>query len=306
MKQKYTWKKLIVVGIVFCFLLCIFSMPFQKYHKYGYQFEEVQSKTKLVNEQTTAIDCVFLGDSQGWSTYSPIQLYKEHGFTSLNLCTPGQFMYDTYVLLKNTYKKQKPKLVVIDANMMFSFLNPLKFILMENFPIFHYHNIDTNKISEEYFARKGFNEYEGVVGYAGSLDYMESGERNTLSKQAIQYLDKINQLCKENESQMLLVNTVSPLVWSNVRHEIIQKWCDDNDVNYVDYNTSEQLGAIDFDFSNDFRDGGDHVNLNGSRKICENLGNYIKQKYALEDHRKDSSYQEWNTLAQDASEYDCV
>lgn len=304
MKQKYTWKKLIVVGIVFCFLLSIFSMPFQKYHKYGYQFEEVQSKTKLVNEQKTSIDCVFLGDSQGWSTYSPIQLYKEHGFTSLNLCTPGQFMYDTYVLLKNTYKKQKLKLVVIDANMMFSFLNPLKFILLQNFPIFHYHNIDANKISEEYFARKGFNEYEGVVGYTGSLDYMESGGRNTLSTQAMQYLDKINQLCKENESQMLLVNTVSPLVWSNVRHEIIQKWCDDNDVNYVDYNTSEQLGAIDFDFNNDFRDGGDHVNLNGSKKICKNLGNYIKQNYALEDHRKDSSYQEWNTLAQDASEYD--
>lgn len=304
MKKKYTWKKLIVVGIVFCFLLSIFSMPFQKYHKYGYQFEEVQSKTKLVNEQKTSIDCVFLGDSQGWSTYSPIQLYKEHGFTSLNLCTPGQFMYDTYVLLKNTYKKQKPKLVVIDANMMFSFLNPLKFVLLQNFPIFHYHNIDTNKISEEYFAKKGFNEYEGIVGYTGSLDYMESEERNTLSKQAMQYLDKINQLCKENESQMLLVNTVSPLVWSNVRHEIIQKWCDDNDVNYVDYNTSEQLGAIDFDFNNDFRDGGDHVNLNGSRKICKNLGNYIKQNYALEDHRKDSSYQEWNTLAQDTSEYD--
>lgn len=304
MKKKYTWKKLIVVGIVFCFLLSIFSMPFQKYHKYGYQFEEVQSKTKLVNEQKTSIDCVFLGDSQGWSTYSPIQLYKEHGFTSLNLCTPGQFMYDTYVLLKNTYKKQKPKLVVIDSNMISSFLNPLKFILLQNYPIFHYHNIDTNKISEEYFAKKGFNEYEGIVGYTGSLDYMESEERNTLSKQAMQYLDKINQLCKEHDSKLLLVNTVSPLVWSNVRHEIIQKWCTDNNVNYVDYNSSEQLETIDFDFSNDFRDGGDHVNLNGSRKICKNLGNYIKQNYALEDHRKDSSYQEWNTLAQDASEYD--
>lgn len=304
MKKKYTWKKLIVVGIVFCFSLSIFSMPFQKYHKYGYQFEEVQSKTKLVNEQKTSIDCVFLGDSQGWSTYSPIQLYKEHGFTSLNLCTPGQFMYDTYVLLKNTYKKQKPKLVVIDSNMISSFLNPLKFILLQNFPIFHYHNIDTNKISEEYFAKKGFNEYEGIVGYTGSLDYMESEERNTLSKQAMQYLDKINQLCKEHDSKLLLVNTVSPLVWSNVRHEIIQKWCTDNNVNYVDYNSSEQLETIDFDFSNDFRDGGDHVNLNGSRKICKNLGNYIKQNYALEDHRKDSSYQEWNALAQDASEYD--
>lgn len=304
MKQKYTWKKLFVVGIVFCFLLSIFSFPFQKYHKYGYQFEEIQSKTKLVDEQKTSIDCVFLGDSQGWSTYSPIQMYKKHGFTSLNLCTPGQFMYDTFVLLENTYKKQKPKLVVIDSNMMSSFLNPLKFILLKNFPIFHYHNIDINKISEEYFARKGFNEYEGVVGYTGSLDYMNFEERNTLSTQAMQYLDKINQLCEEYGSKLLLVNTVSPLVWSNVRHEIIQKWCDDNDVNYVDYNTSEQLDEIDFDFNNDFRDGGDHVNLNGSKKICENLGNFIQQNYVLEDHRKDSSYQEWNTLAQDASEYD--
>ena len=304
MNQKYTWRKLIVVGIVFCFLLSIFSLPFQKYHKYGYQFEEIQSKTKLVEEQTTSIDCMFLGDSQGWSTYSSIQMYKEHGFTSLNLCTPGQFMYDTFVLLENTYKKQKPKLVVIDANMMSSFLNPLKFILFKNFPIFHYHNIDTNKISEEYFARKGFNEYEGGVGYAGSLDYMNFEERNTLSTQAMQYLDKINQLCEEHDSKLLLVNTVSPLVWSNVRHEIIQKWCDDNNVNYVDYNFSEQLETIDFDFNNDFRDGGDHVNLNGSKKICENLGNFIKQNYALEDHRKDSSYQEWNALAQDASEYD--
>lgn len=304
MKQKYTWKKLFVVGIVFCFLLSVFSIPFQKYQKFGYQFEEIQSKTKLVEEQTTSIDCVFLGDSQGWSTYSPIQMYKKHGFTSLNLCTPGQFMYDTFVLLENTCKKQKPKLVVIDANMMSSFLNPLKFILLKNFPIFHYHNIDINKISEEYFARKGFNEYEGVVGYTGSLDYMNFEERNTLSTQAMQYLDKVYQLCKENESQLLLVNTVSPLVWSNVRHEIIQKWCNDNDVNYVDYNTSEQLDAIDFDFNNDFRDGGDHVNLNGSKKICENLGNFIQQNYVLEDHRKDSSYQEWNTLAQDVSEYD--
>ena len=213
-------------------------------------------------------------------------------------------MYDTFVLLENTYKKQKPKLVVIDANMMFSFLNPLKFILLKNFPIFHYHNIDINKISEEYFARKGFNEYEGVVGYTESLDYMNFEERNTLSTQAMQYLDKMNQLCKEHDSKLLLVNTVSPLVWSNVRHEIIQKWCHDNDVNYVDYNTSEQLDAIDFDFNNDFRDGGDHVNLNGSKKICENLGDYIQKNYALEDHRKDSSYQEWNALAQDASEYD--
>lgn len=75
-------------------------------------------------------------------------------------------------------------------------------------------------------------------------------------------------------------------------------------MNYVDYNQSELLDEIDFDFSNDLRDYGEHVNIHGSKKICENLGDYIQKNYALEDHRKDSSYQEWNTLAQDASEYD--
>ena len=177
--------------------------------------------------------------------------------------------------------------------------------MLNLFPIFHYHNAWLFEEKVDYRAdRKGFNESDQVTPYQVDAVYMQRELSEKLPADSQIYLDKIYQFCKRQNSQLLLVNTISPLVWTNGRHEIIQTWCDENDVNYVDYNQSELLDKIDFDFSNDLRDYGEHVNIHGSKKICENLGDYIQKNYALEDHRKDSSYQEWNALAQDASEYD--
>lgn len=272
----------------------------------GYQYEDIASKVAVFDEEKkNSIDVAFLGDSQGWSTYDPLQFYTDHGFTSYNACTPGQFPYDAYVMLKNVFHKQKPKLVVMDVNMIYTPLNVLKLGMLNLFPIFHYHNAWLFEEKVDYRAdRKGFNVSDQVTPYQVDHAYMQRELSEKLPADSQIYLDKIYQFCKRQNSQLLLVNTISPLVWTNGRHEIIQTWCDENDVNYVDYNQSELLDKIDFDFSNDLRDYGEHVNIHGSKKICENLGDYIQKNYALEDHRKDSSYQEWNALAQDASEYD--
>ena len=304
--HRYTWKELVKVGIVFCVLLCVFSLPYRKYRDMGYQYEDIASKTIVLNEEKkNSIDVAFLGDSQGWATYDPMQFYTDHGFTSYNACTPGQFPYDAYAMLKNVFHKQKPKLVVMDVNMIYTPVTVLKLGMLNLFPIFHYHNAWLFEEKVDYRAdRKGFNGSDQVTPYQVDHAYMKRELSEKLPADSQIYLDKIYQFCKRQNSQLLLVNTISPLVWTNGRHEIIQTWCDENGVNYVDYNQSELLDKIDFDFSNDLRDYGEHVNIHGSKKICENLGDYIQKNYALEDHRKDSSYQEWNALAQDASEYD--
>lgn len=304
--HQYTWKGLVKVGIVFCVLLCVFSLPYRKYRNMGYQYEDIASKTVVLNEEKKhTIDVAFLGDSQGWATYDPLQFYTDHGFTSYNACTPGQFPYDAYVMLKNVFHEQKPKLVVMDVNMIYTPLNVLKLGLLNLFPIFHYHNAWLFEEKVDYRAdRKGFNGSDQVTPYQVDPAYMQRELSEKLPADSQIYLDKIYQFCKRENSQLLLVNTISPLIWTNGRHEIIQQWCNENGVKYVDYNQPELLKKIAFDFNTDLRDYGEHVNVYGSKKICENLGNYIKQNYALEDHRKDSSYQEWNTLAQDASEYD--
>jgi hypothetical protein len=305
MKQRYTWKGLAIFGLVFCVLLAVFSVPFYQYLELGYQYQDIKAKSDIIqNEEDTTFDSLFLGDSQGWSTYSPIQMYGEYGFTSYNACTAGQFPYDASILLKNFYKTKKTNLVVVDVNMVFTSVNFLKLGLMWIFPIFHYHNVDELSSLQDYSSKKGFNEYDGSLGYTGSLNYMEENEKSDLIRfDCSKALEDIYELCKENNSQLLLVNTVSPLHWNQKRHDKIQKWCEEHNVNYVDYNETSLNQQIGFDYSTDFRDGGDHLNLSGSKKVCAYLGSYLQTTYELEDHRKDEKYQAWNQLYNDASEY---
>ncbi len=304
MKQRYTWRGLVLGGIVFCVLLTVFSIPFYQYLDCGYQFQDVKAKVEAINNETDkSYDALFLGDSQGWATYSPIQLYGEQGFTSYNACTSGQLPHDSAIILKHFFQKKKTKLVVVDANMFYTTCNVLKLFLMNIFPIFHYHNIHQLKSAHDYTSHKGFNEQEAVVGYSGSLDYMNEKKSSHMRLDCSLALNQIEELCQKNNSQLLIVNTVNPLNWNQKRHDTIQKWCDEHDVKYLDYNDTSLREEIGFDFSTDFRDGGDHLNLNGSKKVCTNLGAYMKSNYDLTDHRKDEKYQAWNQLYADASEY---
>ncbi len=305
MKQRYTWRGIVLSGIVFCVFLTVFSIPFYQYLDCGYQYQDVQAKIEAINQESdTTYDVLFLGDSQGWATYSPIQMYGEQGFTSYNACTAGQFPHDAALILKKFYQKKKTKLVVVDVNMCYTTVNTIKLLLMKVFPIFHYHNIGQLKSTQDYSSRKGFNEYTTTVGYSGSLDYMKENRQSShMRLDCSQALNQIYDLCQKNNSKLLIVNSVNPLNWNQKRHDVIQKWCDEHDVNYLDYNETSLNQEIGFDYSNDFRDGGDHLNLNGSKKICSNLGAYMKTNYDLSDHRKDEKYQEWNQLYEDASEY---
>ena len=305
MKQRYTWREIVLGGIVFCVLLTVFSIPFYQYLDCGYQYQDVQAKIEAINNETdTSYDALFLGDSQGWATYSPIQLYGEQGFTSYNACTAGQFPHDASLILKKFFQKKKTKLVVVDVNMCFTTVNTMKLLLMKIFPIFHYHNIGQQKSSQDYSSRKGFNEYTNVIGYFGSLEYMKENHQSShMRLDCSKALNQIYDLCQKNNSKLLMVNTVNPLNWNQKRHDSIQKWCDEHDVKYLDYNETTLNQQLGFDYSNDFRDGGDHLNLNGSKKICTSLGAYMKTNYDLGDHRKDEKYQAWNQLYADASEY---
>ncbi len=153
---------------------------------------------------------------------------------------------------------------------------------MNIFPIFHYHNIHQLKSAHDYTSHKGFNEQEAVVGYSGSLDYMNENQKSShMRLDCSLALNQIEELCQKNNSQLLIVNTVNPLNWNQKRHDTIQKWCDEHDVKYLDYNDTSLRKEIGFDFSTDFRDGGDHLNLNGSKKVCTNLGAYMKSNYDL-------------------------
>lgn len=70
-------------------------------------------KEEFRKETNDTIDVVFIGDSEVYSAYNPMQLYGNYGFTSYVLATSAQRLCDTYSILKSMYKTQTPKYILL-------------------------------------------------------------------------------------------------------------------------------------------------------------------------------------------------
>ena len=60
----------------------------------------------IIAEKENTVDVVFLGDSEVYSSISPMQLWEEQGFTSYDCSTGGQLLFDTLELLNTALENQ--------------------------------------------------------------------------------------------------------------------------------------------------------------------------------------------------------
>ena len=68
-----------------------------------------------------SIDVLFIGSSSMATDIMPQEIYDEYGITSYNLGTTEQNLIVSYYWLKEALRFQKPKVVVVDNQMMFTF-----------------------------------------------------------------------------------------------------------------------------------------------------------------------------------------
>ncbi len=76
----------------------------------------VSSIKGFYTEPKDSLDVVLIGASEIYTGYSPTEAWKEHGYTSYDLASPGLpgTMYKS--MLKEVLRKQKPKVVVFEFN----------------------------------------------------------------------------------------------------------------------------------------------------------------------------------------------
>ena len=67
-----------------------------------------------------SLQVLFLGTSHVGYSVSPVQLYKDYGITSYNLGTSDQGFDTSLLLLRETFKTQHPKLIILDVSKLFS------------------------------------------------------------------------------------------------------------------------------------------------------------------------------------------
>jgi hypothetical protein len=151
-------------------------------------------------------------------------------------------------------------------------------------------------------ALKGFWYRKQSVPYTGRKDYMKNVTKEVhMSSGAQSYLEKIAALAKEKDIPLLLISSPSPKNWTEGKKLAISDWAEQNNVTFIDLN--EKLDEIGIDWNTDSLDLGDHVNFNGTLKINQYIGAYLKEQYGLIDHREDSTYQSWTDLYQTTSIY---
>ena len=120
-EKKRTVRKAVVLLAAFLALLLALS-AFFKSMALNYP-EFVQSRNRpwvnIQSERNDSIDVLVLGDSESYTTFSPMEIWQQDGISSFVCGQTGQEIEETYYMLKTALRTQKPKIVVFETNSIF-------------------------------------------------------------------------------------------------------------------------------------------------------------------------------------------
>ena len=273
-----------------------------------YNQDAVERKTESFKlEKENSLDVIFLGDSETYANFSPLHMWNESGITSYVMGISAQRLCDTYELLNASVLNQDIKVVILETNCLYR--NSSNYYDADDevmnkagdwFPILKYHSRWENHApgssaklnASEERKYKGFRLRFNILPYSGEEWMIETDEVEEISADNIEYLNKIKSFCDKNDIKLLLISAPSPDCWNNARHNAVENWAKENNAEFMDLNLMcEDLGI---DWSNDTRDGGNHLNYYGAVKVSEYLSECLQDKYDLEDHRGDDYYAQWD------------
>lgn len=264
-------------------------------------------------------EVLFIGDCEVYANFSPMVLYEEEGISSYIRGSSQQLIWQSYGILKETLKYEKPKVVIFNVNamrystpvseaynrltidkmkwskekieMIFSSMTEEENFWSYVFPILRYHSRIFELTEEDFtylFQRRqntfnGFLINQNVKGVE-SLPTKRPLTETRFADITYEYLDKIRKLCEDNNIELVLIKAPSLYpYWYTEYDEQIKEYASKYGLDY--YNFLENILEIGLDYSVDTYDGGLHLNLSGATKLSKYFAPILKEKYSLTDYR---------------------
>ena len=264
-------------------------------------------------------EVLFIGDCEVYANFSPMVLYEEEGISSYIRGSSQQLIWQSYGILKETLKYEKPKVVIFNVNamrystpvseaynrltidkmkwskekieMIFSSMTEEENFWSYVFPILRYHSRIFELTEEDFtylFQRRqntfnGFLINQNVKGVE-SLPTKRPLTETKFADITYEYLDKIRKLCEDNNIELVLIKAPSLYpYWYTEYDEQIKEYASKYGLDY--YNFLENILEIGLDYSVDTYDGGLHLNLSGATKLSKYFAPILKEKYSLTDYR---------------------
>ncbi|MCR4999915.1 MAG: SGNH/GDSL hydrolase family protein [Lachnospiraceae bacterium] len=257
---------------------------------------------KLEVEPEDTIDILVLGDSESYTTVSPMQLWKQYGYTAYAAGQPGAKVSDTEAVLKTALKKQNPKVVLLETNVLFRYeptdkktQSLISDTIYQTFPLLKNHNAWKSPFTElRVKTYMGFPISAKIRPYSGEPYMVDSKETTRIDEQNQKTLRKIQTMCADKGAKLVLYSAPSPKNYNSTKHQLLVELAKAEGLEYIDLNTNTETLAIDW--SIDTRDKGDHLNFSGAQKTTAYLGTYLKNSCEIPSRRQDECAKHWNRM----------
>ena len=218
------------------------------------------SANGVMGEPANSIDVLFLGDSEAFSSFSPLQMWDEHGIASYVCATSAQRLCYTRTLLLRALENQSPRTVVLETNCIFASFGPaaaVKRTAQDIFPVFEYHDRWKSLRPEDFLGTvrhtwtdelKGFRlrKPRKVVAADATGHMAPSDAVADLPALNRLYLEDIARICREHGARLVLVSVPSTKNWSTARHNRMVQVASELGIDYHDLNTGDELVAVDW------------------------------------------------------------
>lgn len=280
--------------------------------------------------EENTVEVLALGSSHMYQGLNTAVLWTEFGIPAFNFCGAAQPIWNTYFYLEEALKTQTPKVILLDTYYLhlsgdyseksFAIKNTYALrdneikeeAISESFEMeegdyqyyieplqYHSRYSDLSKSDfypylaneEMYKHHKGFYCYFKTAAVA-ETDLTKFDEYSLLTEKTEKYYRKIFELAKEKSIPVV------PIAIPHLAEEYHQKYYNTGALIAAEYGCeylnflTDYKEALGLDYNNDFADN-QHLNHNGNTKLTRFLGDYLKEKYDLKNHRDDDKYYSW-------------
>lgn len=324
-------KKVIIIVISLCLILStFFLLQSLLIPKYIHDVPEGSLIAEYYNEEIYDHNVVFVGDCEVYENFSPITLWQKYGIKSYIRGSAQQLIWQSYYLMEETIKYEKPDVFVFNVLSMkygepqneaynrlnldgmkwsTSKWNSIQASMLEEesiidyiFPILRYHQRWSELTSDDFeyvLKSKPQLSHNGFLMRVDEMPVKSIPDQKPLadyqfSDQCYEYLDKMVQLCQDNGVKLVLIKAPSLYpAWYDEWDQQMVEYAKENNVDYINF--LDHIDDIGLDFEHDTYDAGLHLNLSGAEKLSDYFGKYLTSKYQLKDYRQDSdSKKRWD------------
>ena len=170
-------------GAIFLLVLIILSgmMTVEKWFDQKLIQNRNARTVQMMEQPENTIDVFNMGDSLSLAGFTPMELYRQKGFTAFNIGADGIRMPEAYYAVIEDCAKQNPKYLLLESLILFrySFNQDAQMVISQ--PLYHrfaflkYHSIWKPFVEGPgvMIYHRGYTVNQNVGGYYGPIDYLD-------------------------------------------------------------------------------------------------------------------------------------